>query len=145
VTGHLPFHGEKEKPKRRVIVLHDKDAMAGFHFSLAQQAMADGEVGAAIREYNYAVLYDPRSPELRLDLGSLLISQGALDEALVPNAPRRGLRPENLKAGRCSRDRLRPETLRRRRARLPEGHGTRATIAVLLASVQVEQGNEGQG
>ncbi|MFQ5457253.1 MAG: tetratricopeptide repeat protein, partial [Myxococcota bacterium] len=92
------FLGGGAEDKPRTIVLADEDARAGFHFSIGQLALAEGDIAEAAREFELASVYDPDSPEIRLTLATLLVSTGDLDKALVHLQKCVALDPGNARA-----------------------------------------------
>lgn len=152
--GHLRersrfFGGAREAEQLRPIILADENARAGFHFSVGQLALSEGDVEEAIREFELAAVYDPGSADIRLTLATLLISAGNLDRASVHlekciEIDPLSRRARTLLAGIAYSRKNLDEAARQYRAILEMGdeHPEDSAITILLAAVEFERENK---
>lgn len=152
--GHLResarfLGGSEEVNQPRPIILTDESARAGFHFSVGQLALSEGDAREAIREFELAAVYDPDSADIRLTLATLLISAGNLDRAAVHLEKCVALDPQNRKArtllaGIAYSRKDHDEAARQYRAILEtlDEHPENSAITILLAAVEFERKKE---
>jgi tetratricopeptide (TPR) repeat protein len=76
-------------------------ARAYHHYSLALQALLNGDRAGALEDLRTARAYDRTAPEIAIDLAHLLRRVGRLDEALDPALEGVRLAPDNADARRA--------------------------------------------
>jgi tetratricopeptide (TPR) repeat protein len=66
------------------IVLDDLNlrAKADYHFALAESFALEGNIARAIEEYKTTIVYDPKTPRVRLRLAAEYVKQGLISEAM---------------------------------------------------------------